>query len=141
MVPTVKKSVFAFKTRPVIAANGLQKGIFVGVINETPENGDEFNRVVVTVELETMDGKGNRFVVKKDYNILPNGRGFSAFIEDYNAWSDAGFTENDLYIEHDYDVLFKGKPVIVEVEHRKNGSEWEAVIVAFHPVGTEALAA
>jgi len=135
LVNVVKKSVFAFKMRPEIAPKDLQKGTFVSAINETPESGDDFNRVVVTIELEAMDRNNAHFVVTKDYNIMPSGRGFSAFIEDINAWADAGLTEDDLYAERDYTAMFKGKPMVVQIGHRKSGKEWEAVVEAFHPAG------
>ncbi len=138
----VKKSVFAFKTRPAIAPTGLQKGTLVSALNEEGvEDGEEVNRVVKTVKLEATDPKGNHFVLTKNYNIKPNGRGFAAFTTDFNAWSGAELTEDDLYVEHDYTAEFGGQPLVVEVGHRKVGKEWEAYIISFHPVGTEALAA
>jgi hypothetical protein len=134
-VNIVKKTVFAFKSRPVIAPKGLQKGTFVGAINEAGvKDGKQIDRVVVTVELETADGKGSPFVVTKDYNILPNGRGFKAFLDDYNGWSGKDLTEDDMYSDFNGEAD-KGKPLTVKIGHRKNGKEWEAVIEAFHPAG------
>jgi hypothetical protein len=53
VVRVVQKTVFAFKKRPVIAPKGLQKGKFISAVNENGvENGEEINRVEVTVELE-----------------------------------------------------------------------------------------
>ena len=135
VVSVVKKSVFAFKTRPEIAPKDLQKGIFISAINETPKDGSEFNRVIVTVELEATDRKNGHFVVTKDYNILPSGRGFKAFIEDFNAWSGAGLTEDDLYVERDYTAEFGGQSLVVDIGRRKDGKEWSAVIEAFQPEG------
>ena len=139
IVSIVKKSTFAFKTRPEIAPTDLQKCKFISAINETPsettEDGSEFNRVVVTVELEATDRKKNHFLLTKKYNILPSGRGFTAFIEDFNAWSGAGLTEDDLYTERDYTAEYGGRPLVVDVGHRKDGKEWESVIESFHPEG------
>ena len=85
-VPVVKRTVFAFKTRPAIAPKGPQKGAFTAVVNETGGEGDdEFNRVHTGVRLEATDGKGNCFQVGKDYNILGSGRGLKAFLDDYNS--------------------------------------------------------
>jgi hypothetical protein len=131
-VPTIKKTVFALKKRPLIAPKGLEKVTFIVAVHESGGVGDnEFSRIHTAVE--GMDAKGNRFVVPKDYNTLPNRRGVSAFVSDYNNWSGAGLTEDDLYNELDIEAMFVGKPVVVEIGHRKNGKEWDAVIEAFHP--------
>ncbi len=134
IVPIVKKTVFALKTRPVIAPKGLQRGTFISAINETPEKGDEFNRVIVTIDLEATDGKGKPFQLTKPYNIMPNGRGAKAFVTDYNAWSGSELTEDDLY-ESFNGEMDKGKSLVAEVGHRKIGNEWQAFIEAFHPAG------
>lgn len=131
-VQTIKKTVFAFKTRTAIAPKGLLKGIFTVAVNETGGAGDdEFNRF--HTELEVTDAKGSRFLISRDYNILPNGRGLNAFLNDYNSWSSARLTEDDLYNEFDGDTMVKGKTVVVEIGHRKLGKEWEAYIAGFHP--------
>jgi hypothetical protein len=136
LVSVVKKSVFAFKTRPEIAPKGLRKAIFISALNEESlKKDDEFNRVTVTVELVDLDRQNKHFVLTKVYNILPSGRGFSAFIKDMNAWSGAALTEDDLYVERNYTEEFGGNSLVVEVSRRKDGKEWEAVIEAFHPEG------
>jgi len=138
----VKKSVFAFKTRPAIAPTGLQKGTLVSALNEVGvENGKEVNRVAKTVKLEAADGKGNHFVLTKNYNVMPSGRGFTAFTTDFNGWSGAGLTEDDLYVERDYTSEFGGQQLVVEVGHRKVGKDWQAYIIGFHPANTTELAA
>ncbi len=131
-VSVVKKSVFAFKSRPEIAPKGFQEATYVSAINETPENGDAFNRVVKSVKLDAPNSKGNHWVLVKTYNLL--GRGAAAFVEDYNAWSGADLTEDDLYGSFNGEKD-KGKAMVVEVEHRKFGTEWAAYIKAFHPAG------
>ncbi len=141
VVPTIKKTVFALKTRPAMAAAGLQKAKFISAIcEEGVENGKTIHRIGKTVKLEATDPKGE-FVLTKNYNIMPNGRGFTAFITDFNAWSGAELTEDDLYVEHDYTAEFGGQALVVEVGHRKVGKEWEAYIVGFHPANTTELAA
>jgi hypothetical protein len=134
-VPTVKivrRNVFALKKRAEIAPKDLQKATFISAVNEIPERGEDFNRVVKTVKLEAQDSKGNAFVLTKTYNLL--GRGTAAFLDDYNAWSEAGLTEDDLYGNFD-GLKDQGTPLVVEVGHRKIGTEWESYIQAFHPAG------
>ena len=143
-VPTVQlvtKTVFALKARPSIAPKGLQKGTFLSAVNETgTEAGEEFNRLIVTVALEAKDAKGQPFQVEEKYNLLPNGRGLNAFIKDYEAWSGQELTEDDLY-SFDCNEKVKG-PVVVEIDHRKEGKDPKAVIIAFHnPNATEQAAA
>lgn len=131
----IKKNVFALKTRPAMAEAGMQDAKLVSVICEAGiEKGKKINRIVKTVEIEATDPK-NHHVLTKNYNILPSGRGFSGFIADINAWSGAELTEDDMYVEHDFTEEFGGKPLVVEVGHRKIGKNWESYIVAFHPAG------
>ena len=135
----IKKTVFAFKKRPAIAPKGLLKGTFTMAVNEAGGEGEnEFNRFHTVVEVT--DAKGTRFAVPRDYNILGTGRGFSSFINDYNSFSEVELTEDDLYNEFDMDTMIKGKSVVVEIGHRKDGKDWTAVIEAFHPEGYTATA-
>jgi len=133
-VAVTRNTVFAFKARPELAPKGLINGTFVMAAHESGgEPGKEFSRLVVTVELETKDGNNQPFRVTKAYNLL--GRGVSAFVQDFQAWSGLELTDDDLYSEFDAQKLITGKPVIVNVEHRKVGKDWEAYIAAFHPAG------
>jgi len=142
IVKTIKKNVFAFKKRSPIPAKGHQKASWMSAINECVGDGSELNQVVVTTQLEEKDGNGKPFVLQKKYNIREGGRGFKAFIDDTNAWSEAGLTEDDLYVERDYTKEFGGQELVVEVGHRKTGpKEWEAYILGFHPAGYEGPAA
>ena len=134
VVPSVTKTVFAFKKRPLIAPKGLQKGVFILAENQSGGEGDNAFSVLHT-QVEVADAQGHRHVVAKDYNIMQSGRGINAFLQDYNEWSGAGLTEDDLYNEFDMDTVVKGKPVVVEIDHRKVGKDWEAFIGAFHPDG------
>lgn len=121
----------------VIAPKGIQNAVFTSAINEeSVEIGKEFNRVVTKVKLEAQDPNGVQFELEKKYNILDGGRGFKSFTTDFNSWSGAELTEDDLYTERDFTEEFGGQPLVVEVGHRKIGSDWEAYIVAFHPTGT-----
>ena len=131
-VQTVKKTVFALKKRPYIAPKGLQKVAFTVAVHESGGVGESaFSRIHTVVEGQ--DSNGTRFKLPKNYNTMPNKRGVNNFVGDYNDWSGAGMTEDDLYNEFDFGAMFVGKPVVVEIEHRKIGTEWEAYIKAFHP--------
>lgn len=135
IVPIVQKSIFSLKKRPVIAPVGLQNATYMGMLNEIPQDpeaSDEFNRGVLTVDLDKTDPKGVHFALTKTYNLLPNGRGPRSFLEDYNSWTGAGLVENDLFDDFD-GMKDKGQKLVVKVGHRKIGSEWEAYIVSFHP--------
>ena len=135
LVPVVKKTVFAFKTRLAIAPKGLQKATYVAAVNEMGgEDETEFNHIVKSVVLEAKDAKGMPWVLTKKYNIMANGRGAKAFIADYNAWSGSELSEDDLYEKFDGEAD-NGKSLVVEVGHRKVGKEWESYIMAFHPEG------
>ena len=131
----VKQTVFTIKTRPIIAPKGLQQATWGGVVNEV---GNGVNRLVATVELEATDPQAKHFTLTEAYSLLPNARGAKAFLQDYNSWTGAGLTEDDLYESFDgtKDV---GKALVVEVDHRKVGKEWEAHIVSFHPAGATEL--
>lgn len=84
----IKKNVFALKTRPAMAEAGMQEAKLISAICEAGiEKGKKIHRIVKTVELKAKDPKGDPFVLTKKYNIMPNGRGFSAFTNDINAWS------------------------------------------------------
>ena len=134
--PVFKKTVFCFKQRPAIATKGLHPATFISAINESGGEGDnEYNHLKVAVKLAETDPKGQPFTVQKLYNILPTGRGISAFLDDFNSWSGEALTEDDLYSEFDCDARIKDKPVVVEIDHRKKGSDWEAFIKSFHPDG------
>jgi hypothetical protein len=97
--------------------------------------------VIAEVKLGATDPLGQPMTLTEKYNITPSGRGAKAFLADYNAWTGAGLTEDDLYESFDgaKDI---GKPLVVEVGHRKQGKTWEAYIMDWHPAGaTEVVAA
>lgn len=87
--PTVqlvkKASVFSFKKRAPIAKVGLNQASWVSAVNEVPEVGDEFNRVIITVTTKAKDQTETPFVLTKTYHLGESKRGPAAFLEDYNA--------------------------------------------------------
>lgn len=133
--PSVKQNtVFAFKKRAPIAAAGLNHAVWKSAINETPQSGDDFNIVVVSIEVKPKGANDPSFLLQKKYNIKDSGRGASAFVNDYNSWTGANMTEDDLYDSFDGEAD-KGKELVVEIRHRKVGKNWEAFIHDFHPAG------
>jgi hypothetical protein len=130
VVKVIRNTQFAFKNRPEIAPKGWQSGNLIGVVNEVPEFGEDFNRAIKSVKLEATDVRGEHFVLSKTYNL--HGRGAAAFLEDYNAWAETKMTDDDLHESFDGEKD-AGKPLVVEVGHRKVGKDWEAYIIGFHP--------
>jgi DNA-binding HxlR family transcriptional regulator len=97
------------------------------------ENGNDFNRLKLVVQLDAKDTKGRPFNVDKAYNLLPNGRGLNAFMKDYQSWAGSELTEEAMY-EFDGDTMMKGKAVMVEIDHTEKGKEMIPVIKSFNPV-------
>jgi hypothetical protein len=135
----VTKSVFSFKVRPVIAPKGLKKATWVSAVNESSETGD-VNRVVATVRLQETDLNSQPIMLTKSYDVRPNKRGANMFLDDYNAWTRAALTADDLYESFDGQAD-NGKELMVEVGHRKIGKLWEAFIKSFLPIEQETVAA
>jgi len=120
------------KSPPAIAPRGCQRGVFTAAKQETGADalGTEFNRVTVVVQLEALDARKKPYEISKVYNLA--GRGFSAFCEDFKAWSGRALTQDEVE-GFDPDVLIKGQQVIAKIDHRKNGKELVAVIKGFAP--------
>ena len=117
---------------PVVAPRGLHSARFVGAENVTKtEIGESCNRLVVTVELSnTKDNSQKPFKVSKSYNL--DGRGATAFSEDYTAWSGVTLTPEELD-GFDPDSLLLNKLAKVEITHRADVKELIPVFAAFHP--------
>jgi hypothetical protein len=84
-------------------------------------------------QLEAKNAQGQPFQVQKVYNCVGNGRGINAFLKDYELWTGAALSETELCNEFDANEVVKGKPVLVEISHRKNGKVKEAWIKGFLP--------
>jgi hypothetical protein len=135
-VQQIKKStVFSFKKRAPIPSLGLNRASWVSAVNEAPAEGDDFNDVVLTIKIESSVPGGKAFELTKRYSLAGNRRGASAFLDDYNSWSETKMTEDSFYDSFD-GLADAGKPLAVNVGHRKVGKEWEAYIKGFHPAGT-----
>lgn len=143
----IKSSTFKPKTRPLIVTLGSHKGLLTDVVYESGTEADvEISRLIATTEISD---KGHLFKVSKAYNMLPGGRGISAFMKDYELWTGVELSEDDLYNDFNCESI-KGRTVNVRIEHRKDGKLWEAYIKDFlpfdqndadAPVATEAVAA
>lgn len=116
-----------------IPSIGKHLATFLDITHESgkSEDGSEFNRLVVTTELEATDKEGRKFTLVKTYNL--DGRGLTAFREDYRSWSSRKLTDKDLE-SFDAENMMKGQPLAVLVKHRKDGKDTIAVIDAFLPV-------
>ena len=114
-----------------IPAPGDHTGVFTKVSIETgkDENGVDFKNLVAGIDLDAADSTGNKFQLKKTYNLnFP--RGLTAFRNDYFDWSGRKLTDYELS-KFDAEKLMNGKPVKLVVRHRKDGKKSVAVIDRF----------
>lgn len=122
------------KKIPAVAPKGHNPGVFTDITQEIGKDdlGKDYNRLKVVVTLEAKDPDGKPFQVEKTYNLL--GRGVRDFRADFLAWSDRLLTEDELG-SFNADSEMKGKAVIVELSHRKDGkNKLVAEIEKFLPV-------
>jgi hypothetical protein len=122
-----------------IPVEGIHKGVVKNteLKSGTNEEGESYEDLVVTVGLETKDSTGKPYQVEKTYNL--KGRGLASFRKDYKAWQGKKLTDKDL-AEFDADKLMNNQPVRVEVKHKKEGSETQAVVDKLLPVSSAAPA-
>ena len=114
-----------------IPAPGEHTGTFTKVSIEQgkDENSVDFKNLVPVIDLNATDSEGNKFQLKKPYNLnFP--RGLTAFRNDYLDWSGHKLTDYELS-KFDAEKLMKGKPVKLVVRHRKEGKKSVAVIDRF----------
>lgn len=120
------------KRMPVVAPRGIHLARFIGAepVTQTA-SGDPCNLLVTTLELfETKDNTGKPFQVFETYNL--DGRGATAFSQDYTSWAGAALTPEELN-DFDTDSLLLNKLVKVEITHRKEGKELVPVIANYLP--------
>lgn len=123
-----------------VAPKGQNRGTFKQIVQETGTDklGKEFNKMKVPVTLEAKDAEGNPYLVEKTYNLL--GRGAQEFQTDFFSWSGRLLTDEEL-ASFDCDTEMTGKPVIVELSHRKVGkNKLVPEIEKFLPVQPDAKA-
>jgi hypothetical protein len=122
-----------------VPAIGKHNGTFTEIKTASGKDaeGNEFNHLIVTVELETTDSKGQKYRLQKQYNLA--GRGLAMFRNDYRSWSNKKLSDKDL-AAFDTDTLMKDKPTVVVVTHSKDGKDTIARIDTFLPVPAAAQA-
>jgi hypothetical protein len=123
---------FQLRKMPIVAPRGEQRGQFISVVCgdlEILKDDKKRQLVTVFVQLEATDKNKNPFVVTKVYNV--KGRGDTAFEDDYKSWSGEELTPEQM---DDFDPsIIVGKPVVVQITHRKEGKELVPVIEKFLP--------
>jgi hypothetical protein len=126
------------KKMPVVPPQGPNLGVFSNLDVETGKDdlGKDYNRLKMAVTLAAKDPDGNAYQVEKTYNLL--GRGVRQFQADFLSWSGRLLTNEELGA-FDAETAMKGKSVIVELSHRKEGKgKLVADIEKFLPVPTPA---
>lgn len=121
---------FQLRRMPTVAPRGEQRGQFISVVcgeEETLKGGKTRQLVMVSVQLQATDKNKNPFVVTKVYNIA--GRGATAFAADYKSWAGEELTPEQMD-PFDPGVMI-GKPVVVHIDHRKEGQELVPVVEQF----------
>jgi hypothetical protein len=120
------------KKMPLVAPRGVHPIRFVGAETETKTStGEQCNNLVVTIELlGTKDGIGKPFQLTDRYNL--NGRGPTAFTDDYRAWSNVHLTREQLD-DFDADTLLVNKTAKAEVYHRKDGKNLIPAVAKYLP--------
>lgn len=136
IVITNKTSKFTLLARPEIAPKGKNPGVITEVVNLSgTEDGEEFNRMDIVVQLDAKNSKGQAFKLTKSYNLAENGRGITLFIKDYNSLMNAALTKTDLY---DFNPeSLQGVQVVVDVDYAEGGKEVSSVIKGFMAPGSE----
>jgi hypothetical protein len=119
---------------PTVAPRGKQKGVYAEVIVNTGKNklGQPYNDLIVAADLEQKDPLGKPYRIEKKYNLEGRARGLAAFQADFESAQGRSLTDEELDA-FDPDTLLKGKPVIVEIKHRKEGKKIVAYIDGFFP--------
>ena len=122
------------KKMPTVAPKGQNRGVCTDFKVEAGKDdlGKDYNRFTTIVTLEAKDPEGKAYQVEKTYNLL--GRGVREFQADFLSWTGRLLTDEEL-AAFDAEAAMKGKPVIVELSHRKDGkNKLVADIEKFLPV-------
>jgi hypothetical protein len=121
------------KKMPAVASKGQNRGFYTDFQVEAGKDdlGKDYNRLKAIVTLEAKDPEGKAYQVEKTYNLL--GRGVRDFQADFLSWSGRLLTDEEL-AAFDAETAMKGKPVIVELSHRREGKLIVADIDKFLPV-------
>jgi hypothetical protein len=122
---------------PTVPPKGQNLGSFNDITQESGKDklGKDFSTLKVPVTLAAKDPQGKPYQVEKIYNLL--GRGVRDFKEDFYSWTGRQLTDEELDA-FNAETEMKGKPVIVELSHRKQGKTIVAEIEKFLPVSATA---
>src|SRR5262245_13584014 len=117
---------------PAIAPRGKNRGIFSGVTDQPAKNasGKECIELKVVVDLDAKGPDGKPFQVEKRYNL--SGHGLRFFQDDFASWAGRHLTDEELD-QFDPDVLMKGKPVVVDTDHKREGKKLVSIVQKFLP--------
>ena len=118
---------------PAVPPKGKNRGVYTDFKVEAGKDdlGKDYNRLKTIVTLEAKDPDGKVYQVEKTYNLL--GRGVRDFQADFLSWSGRLLTDEEL-AAFDAEAAMKGKPVMVELSHRRQGKTIVADIDKFLPV-------
>lgn len=140
IIITSKVSKFTLLTRPEIAPKGQNHGVITEVVNVAgTENGQEFNRMDIVIQLDAKNSKGQPFTLTKSYNLAENGRGLAQFVKDYNSMTNGNISKTDLYDLNPESL--QGLRIVADVDYSKPGKEVTSVIKDFLPAATQGNAA
>jgi len=118
---------------PTVAPKGHNLGSFGEIAQESGKDklGKDYSILKVPVILAAKDPEGKAYQVEQTYNLL--GRGVREFKEDFLSWTGRMLTDEELDA-FNAEAEMKGKPVIVDLSHRKEGKKIVADIEKFLPV-------
>jgi hypothetical protein len=121
------------KKMPAVAPKGQNLGSFGVITQESGKDklGKDYSTLKVPVILAAKDPEGKPYKVEKIYNLL--GRGVREFQADFLSWTGRQLTDEELDA-FNAEAEMNGKPVIVELSHRKQGKTIVADIEKFLPV-------
>ena len=79
-----------------IPVEGSRSGVVkkTEIKSGTTEDGEAYENLVVTVELDKPDANGNKFQVAKTFNL--KGCGLATFRKDYKTWQNKKLTDAQL---------------------------------------------
>src|ERR1035438_5474764 len=115
---------------PAVPPKGKNLGNFGVITQESGKDklGKDYGTLKVPVILAAKDPDGKAYQVEKTYNLL--GRGVREFQTDFLSWTGRQLPDEELGA-FNAESEMNGKPVIVELSHRKQGKTIVADIEKF----------
>ena len=83
-----------------IAPSGKQLGTILDIIRDSGKNedGQDYDDLVLTAELDATDKSGKRYRLVKRYKLDAGSRGLAIFRNDYKSWSGRKLKDQDLVV-------------------------------------------